>query len=331
MIKSKLDFKLINIALIAVICYFVYQSSALWSNILDKIISIVLPLILGFAIAYAFYPILKKIEKHKIPKLFGIFLVLFVVLLIFITIIFLLVPLSNQVVNLIDSLIVFITNITTKFEGDFFNKIISDLGVYISTGVFKTINLSINIVSNIVIVISFSIYFLLDMERIRFNFKKYLQSKSDKVYSYFKVLDSELQKYISGFFKIVLISFFEYTILYYIVGHPNALLLGMLSSLSNFIPYFGGMIVQMIAVASGLIIEQSLGLRTVILTLLFGLFDSYVLNPLVYGKTNQLHPVIIILSVFAGGVLFGCIGVLISIPVAIVIINTLRFYNSNLK
>lgn len=326
MIKSKLDFKLINIALIAVICYFVYQSSGLWLNVLDKIISIILPLFLGFALAYAFYPILKYLEKYKIPRLFGIFLVLFVIILIFITIIISIIPiLSNQIISLIDNIIIFIKNLTLNFDSEFLNKIISELGIYVSNGVFKTINLSINLLSNLVIIISSFVYFLLDMDKIRDGFKEYLKVKSIKFYRYFKLIDLEMQKYILGFLRIAFISFFEYTIVYYIIGHPNALLLGILSSLSNFIPYFGGIIVQVIAVATGLVISKYLGLKVFIITLLFGLFDSYVLNPLVYGKTNELHPIIVISSVFAGGILFGTIGVIISLPISIIIISSFKF------
>ena len=326
MIKSKLDFKLINIALIAVICYFVYQSSSLWLNILDKIISIILPLFIGFAIAYAFYPILKYLEKYKIPKIFGIFLVLFIIILVILTIIMLLIPiLSTQVSSLVNNIIIFIKNITLNFDSEFLNKIMSQLGIYVSNGFFKTINLSINFMSNLVIIISSFIYFLLDMDKIRNYLKQYLKEKSIIVYNYFKLIDLEMQKYISGFLRIVSISFFEYTLIYYIIGHPHALLLGMLSSISNFIPYFGGIIVQVISVATGLVISQTLGLKVLIITLLFGLFDSYILNPLVYGKTNELHPLVVISSVFAGGTLFGSIGVVISLPVSIIIISSLKF------
>ena len=96
MIKNKLDFKLINIALIAVICYFVYQSFDLWSNIINKILSIILPLFLGFIIAYTIYPFIKILNKYKIPKVFGIFIVLLIILITVITIIILLVPILKE-------------------------------------------------------------------------------------------------------------------------------------------------------------------------------------------------------------------------------------------
>ena len=46
-----------------------------------------------------------------------------------------------------------------------------------------------------------------------------------------------------------------------------------------------------------------------------------------FGKSNKIHPIIVIISVFAGGILFGFFGVLISLPISIVIVSTIKFLN----
>mgnify|MGYP005774747907 CR=1 FL=1 len=342
MIKNKLDFKLINIALIAVICFFIYQASPLWLGILDKALKIVLPLFAGFVIAYALYPILESLEEKKIPKGLGIGIILVTLIAIIVTIIILLIPLlSTQIVSLIDSLIIFIKDITTNFNIDLgnlgdtlfktFNEIISNVGKYVSDGAVKTINASINVVSNIFIALASGIYFLIDMDKIRIGIKKYLSNKSDKFYKYISLLDYEIRNYIKGFLTIVLISFFEYTLLYYIIGHPNALLLGILSALGNFIPYFGGIFVQVIGVVTGFTLNPSLGISVIIATLISSSIDSYILNPLVYGKSNQVHPIIVIAAVFGGGILFGFIGIIIALPLSIMLISSLKFYKEEIN
>lgn len=331
MIKSKLDFKLINIALIALICYFIYKSYGFWLNIIDKFIDIILPIFLGFVLAYALNPVLNYFEKHKIPKYFGIFLIVLIILFIIVSTLILLIPiLSNQILSFLDYIVLFIKNVNINSDMlNILNKVISEIGIYLSNGVVKTISTSINVITNAVIMFVSSIYFLLDMDKIRNYLKKYFKKKSMMLYNYFKVIDIEMRKYIDGFLKIVLISFFEYTCFYYFISHPNALLLGLLSSLSNFIPYFGGMIVQILAVITSLVISKTLGIKVIILTLLLSFFDSYILNPLIYGKSNQIHPIIIITSVFAGGILFGFIGVIISLPISIIIMNSIKFYYDN--
>jgi len=325
MIKNKLDFKLINIALIAIICYFIYQSSDLWLNIINKIISIILPLFLGFVLAYAIYPFINYLNKYKIPKIFGIFLVLLLILIILFGVIILLIPiLKEQIISLIDYLIIFIQNV--NIENKYLNQIIIEATTYIPTGIFKTINSSIDVLSTLIITLVISIYFILDMDKIKNLLKKHLNYK---IFNYLKTIDIELQKYIKGFMKIVFISFFEYTFFYSIIGHPNAVLLGILASISNFIPYFGGIIVQIISVITGLVINPTLGIKVTIVSLILGLFDSYILNPIIYGKTNELHPLIVITSVFAGGILFGFIGIILAIPISIVIITSYKYFKDN--
>lgn len=342
MIKNKLDFKLINIALIAVICFFIYQASPLWLGILDKILKIILPLFAGFVIAYALYPILEILVEEKIPKSLGIGIILLALIAIIVTIIILLIPLlSTQIVSLIDSLIIFIKDITTNFNIDLgnigdtlfktFNEIISNVGKYVSDGAVKTINASINVVSNVFIALASGIYFLIDMDKIREEVKKYLRNKSNKLYRYISLLDHEIKNYIKGFLVIVCISFFEYTLLYYIIGHPNALLLGILSALGNFIPYFGGIFVQIIGVITGFALSTSLGISVIVATLISSTIDSYVLNPLVYGKSNQVHPIIVIAAVFGGGILFGFIGIIIALPLSILILSSIKFYKEEIN
>ena len=342
MIKNKLDFKLINIALIAVICFFIYQASPLWLGILDKILKILLPLFAGFVIAYALYPILEILVEKKIPKSLGIGIILLALIAIIVTIIILLIPLlSTQIVSLIDSLIIFIKDITTNFNIDLgnigdtlfktFNEIISNVGKYVSDGAVKTINASINVVSNVFIALASGIYFLIDMDKIREEVKKYLRNKSNKLYRYISLLDHEIKNYIKGFLVIVCISFFEYTLLYYIIGHPNALLLGILSALGNFIPYFGGIFVQIIGVITGFALSTSLGISVIVATLISSTIDSYVLNPLIYGKSNQVHPIIVIAAVFGGGILFGFIGIIIALPLSILILSSIKFYKEEIN
>ena len=340
MIKNKLDFKLINIALIAIICFFVYQSGALWIGILSKILKIVLPLFAGFVIAYALYPLLEVLVKHNVPKGLGVGIMIVLIIAIIATVLILLVPLlSNQILSLIDSLIVFIKDISTNFNIDFgtfgdtimntFNEIITNVGKFVSDGAVKTINTSISVITNVFIALASSVYFLLDMDKIRKGIKKYLARKSQKIYEYVATLDSEIKNYLKGFLILVCISFFEYTLIYYLIGHPNALLLGFLSGLANFIPYFGGIMVQVVGVITGFTISPALGLTVIIVTLITSFIDSYVLNPLVYGKSNQVHPIVVIAAVFGGGILFGFVGIIIALPLSILFITSYKFFKNN--
>ena len=59
--------------------------------------------------------------------------------------------------------------------------------------------------------------------------------------------------------------------------------------------------------------------------------DGYIVSPRVYGRTNQIHPLVNIFAVFAGGVLGDFWGIVVSLPVAIVVLVTIRFFKSDIS
>lgn len=139
-----------------------------------------------------------------------------------------------------------------------------------------------------------------------------------------------MKKYLNGLVKVMIISFVEYTIAYSIIGHPNALLLGFLAGFANLIPYFGGIGNNIIASITAFVVSPTMFIKTLITFFVCSMIDSYVVNPTVYGKTNSIHPLIIILSLFAGGIIFGIMGIFISFPLAIIIVTTYKYFKDDI-
>ena len=170
----------------------------------------------------------------------------------------------------------------------------------------------------------------MDMDHIREVIKNRFKRKSKKTYNYIKALDTEMKNYLTGFIKIVGITLVEYTVAFLIIGHPNAILLGFLAAIATLIPYFGGMITNVIAAITAFVISPGLFIRTIICFFVLSTLDGYVINPFVYGKTNEIHPLAVIFAVFAGGALFGVLGIIISLPLAIIVISTYKFYRGDI-
>lgn len=341
MLKNKLDYKLINLALVIFMGYLVYQTKSLWIDILNLIVKIVFPFLIAFSIAYALYPLHKYFQNKKIPKGISVFIVIAIVLGIFALAIGLVIPVVfGQLSSLFNGIIAFITNISNNYDLNLgplqetltktFNDIIASVGNSAKDGAISAINMSLGVISTAVIAFSAAIYFLIDMDKIRAYIKYYSKKVSLKNFKYIKELDTQMNNYISGFLKIVIISFFEYTLAFLIIGHPNALLLGFLAAVASFIPYFGGMAVNVIAAITAFVISPSMFIKTVIAFFLLSMLDSYLIGPKVYGKTNNIHPLIVIIAVFAGGILFGIVGIIISLPIAIMILTTYRFFEKDI-
>lgn len=341
MIKNKIDFKLINTTLIIFSIYLIYQTKDFWLGILSILLKITFPFFIAFVIAYALFPFVKKLMNKGLPKSISVITVILGLLIIGVSMISLIAPLLiDQTTSLFNGIVSFLKEISLDYNINFkdvqntlsssFNNILEKLGSYISNGALNVISISLDYISKFFIIFAAFIYFLIDMDKIREIIKEYLSTKSKKIYNYIVLLDNEMELYLSGFMKIVIISFFEYLIIYTLIGHPNAILLGGLAAFGNLIPYFGGIITNIIAAITAFVISPKLFIRTCIAFVIFSSIDGYLINPLVYGKTNKVHPLVVITSVFAGGILFGIIGIIISLPLSILIIATIKYFKTDI-
>ena len=209
---------------------------------------------------------------------------------------------------------------------DISGNIIKSIGTYISDGAINVVNASISVITNLVIIIFSAVYFLIDMEKIRKFVKTKLKRAKNRSYEYVSVLDDELSNYCVGLCQNILVQLFEYTFVFFIIGHPNYLVLGILASFTTIIPYFGAFIVDVLALLIASVISTKLFILTLIVVLVCPQIDGYIIGPKIYGKTNKIHPLVSIFAVFAGGILGGFWGIVISLPVAILIIATFKFF-----
>lgn len=339
--KDKLDFRLINLALVVLVIYLCYKTGHLWMGIVDKIMAIIIPFAIAFALAYALYPFVQKLSK-KMKKGYALAIVILLTFVIAIFIGYLFTKiLVGQLSDLFGSINKFMNKLTEmnlniditsikKSISQSLDTIIADITKYVSDGAIKLIGSSIDFLGNLFIGIAAYVYFLIDMDKIREEIKKFFKRRSIKTYRFVKILDSEMRKYLSGLVKVMIISVFEYSIAYSIIGHPYAILLGFLAGFANLIPYFGGIGNNVLASITAFAVSPSLFIRTLITFFILSSIDSYVINPSVYGKTNSIHPLLTIFSLFAGGVIFGMMGVFISFPLAIVLVTAYNYYKEDI-
>lgn len=340
---KKVNYKLVNLALIVVTIFFLYKTGDLWTGVIAKTMNILIPFLFAFALAYALHPFLQYMQKKKIPKGFGVLIIVLILLILIVGLIYVISTVFvGQLSSLFNSILSFVRQISENtiseinFSGlesslnDIFKNILSNVGNYVSNGTIHFVNSSLSIISNVFIGAAAFVYFLIDMDKIRESVRSFLRKRNKKTFNYVKTLDTEMKKYLNGLVTVMVISVFEYGIVYSIIGHPDALLLGFLAGISNFIPYFGGMMNNCIAAITAFVISPSLFVKTLIVFTVLSLVDSYVINANVYGKTNSIHPLLVIFSVFAGSALFGVMGIVISFPLAIFAVTTYKFYKEDI-
>ena len=186
--KNRINYKLLNILLIILIISLLYWISGLWVGIFEKILAILFPFIIAFAIAYALYPIQRRLVNCGFPKWLSVGIIYFVLIGFIILIGILVVPMFyDQAVLFLSNISAVITDISSKYEldlgiiqtsvSDISSDIIKDLGTHISDGAITFVNTSINFVTNLIIVVIVSVYFLYDMSNIRDFLKEKLPLK----------------------------------------------------------------------------------------------------------------------------------------------------------
>lgn len=339
--KDKVNYKLVNLLLIIAIICLLYLIRGLWIGIVTNIFNVISPFALAFCLAYVIYPLVKKLIDSGAPKWLAILTICILGFGILFLLLVLTIPLLyEQILLFLSNISMLLSDLSTKYElnfgglqatlSDFSTNIISSLGSSISDGAINAVNNSFSAISTGIVVICAAIYFLIDMSKIREGVKKYFIRKNRRTCIFLAKLDDELTKYIGGLGKNILIQVVEYTVAFFIIGHPNYLILGIISGLSAIIPWFGGFLVAIISLLVSSVISTKLFLLTVVICIVCPILDGNVIGPKVYGKSNKLHPLVVIFAVSAGGVLGGFWGIVLSLPVAIIIKTSYNFYKRDI-
>ena len=339
--KDKLNYKLLNLLIIIAIVCLLYLIKALWLGIVANIFKVLSPFLLAFALAYVIYPLVRKLIAAGSPKWLAVLAVCILGIGSILIIILLTVPLLyEQILLFLSNMSVLLSDLSSKYEinfgglqsslSDFSSNVISGLGSSISNGAISVVGASFGVISTGIVVMCAAIYFLIDMDKIRLSVKEYFQQKNRRTFKFVDRVDDELTKYIGGMGLDVLIQTIEYTLAFLIIGHPNYLILGILSGISAIIPWFGGLLVAILSLLVSSVISTKMFLLTVIICIICPILDGNVIGPKVYGKTNSLHPLIVIFAVSAGGIIAGFWGIVLSLPVAIVLKTTYQFYKRDI-
>ena len=342
MSNNKINYKLINITALMLLLYIGFSNINLWIGVVRKILSLLGPFIIAFVFAYALNPVVRFLESKNIRKSIAVTAVIISLLIIVGGLLALTLPLIYDQASLFAKFILeVIDNVGTKFDinlgnfeikiADYLNSAVKDIGVMASSTTIGILTKSIDLLGKFIVGFVGFIYFLADMDKIRKGFKDILLSINLKTYKYFKSLDLEIGNYIKGLGIFMIIQLFEYSILFLLVGHPNWIILGLLACITTVIPYFGGLITNLLAIITASLISPKLVIATIIICLIFPQLDGYVISPKVYGKTNNVNPLITIMVVSIGGSLLGVVGIIAALPIYLLVRTTYEFYKPDIK
>jgi len=177
------------------------------------------------------------------------------------------------------------------------------------------------------------IFFLLDRGEILHFFMRLVPNRYfELAYSVIENVDEALGKYIRGTLIECLLVGISLAIGFYLCGYELqiAILIGAVGGLTNAIPFLGTAIACVLSAGYSLIAENiqpivpfvntdNLMLVSIGVVMLVHLLDNAIFQPLVVGKAVNLHPLVVILGVFGGSMMFGFAGLIFAIPSIVIL------------
>lgn len=307
---------------------------------------VILPFVLGGAIAYFLDPVADRIERLGASRAVATTIITLSALLIFVLMALLVVPLLvQQAVSLFDTAPQLFQNLqgflTSRFpslveeESVLRQSLISvgetirERGGELLNTVLTSVNSLVGIVLLFVIVPVVAFYLLYDWDRMVAKLDDLLPRDHAPTIRHLAIeIDQTLASFIRGMGTVSLILGTYYAVALMLVGLQFGLVVGALAGLVTFIPYVGALVGG--ALAIGLALFQFWG-DWVSIGLVAGIFvlgqivEGNVLTPKLVGNSVGLHPVWLIFSLSVFGSLFGFVGMLVAVPVAAVIGVVARF------
>lgn len=310
---------------------------------------ILMPFVLGAALAYLGDPIVDRLEARHLSRTAGVCLVfaLFGGVGLILTLVFL--PLLyEQLSNLIQRVPAFFHWLQqdllprlgvelpqeARLDVDSLRQLIAQhwqragdllgqsLGPLTRSG-----GAMLALAANLFLVPVVTFYLLRDWDLLVAEIRRLLPRRAEpKISELASEMDDVLGAFITGQMLVMLSLGTLYSVGLWLVGLDLALLIGMGAGAVSFIPYLGA-IVGILSAGIAMLIQTQELLPLLGVAAVFGVgqvLESVWLTPWLVGDKVGLHPVAVIFAVMAGGQLFGFLGVMLGLPVAAALAVVLR-------
>ena len=298
---------------------------------------VLLPFVLGGAIAYFLDPVADRLERMGFSRIMATAIITVIGVLAFILLLLWVIPsLVKQALDLFEIAPTLFTNLRDFLIERFpdlmdtesplrqslisIGETIKARGGELLNTVLSSAAGIINIVMLFVIVPVVAVYLLLDWDNMVARIDELLpRDHAPTIRKLASDIDATLASFIRGMGTVCIILGTYYAVALMALGLQFGLVVGFVAGLVTFIPYLGALIGG--ALAIGLALFQVWG-DWVSIGLVAGDFalgqviEGNVLTPKLVGSSVGLHPVWLILALSIFGSLFGFVGMLVAVPVA---------------
>lgn len=321
-------------------------AALIFALVLWSLGNVLLPFILGGAIAYCLDPVADWLERVGLSRAAATAVITIVAILVFVVMVLAIIPtLVNETTSLFETAPQLFRDLQAflaeKFpsvltEGSVVRETIASIGTSIRDKGGELVNTALvsvasllNIVMLFVIVPVVAVYLLLDWDRMVAKVDAMVPlDHRETVRHLAREIDRVLAGFIRGMGSVCMILGIYYAAGLWLVGLQFGLVVGVIAGLLTFIPYVGAIVGGVLAI--GLALFQFWG-DWIWIVVVWAIFQSgqfiegNILTPRMVGNSVGLHPVWLLLALSVFGSLFGFVGLLVAVPVAAALGVVTRF------
>ncbi len=320
--------------------------TALFLMILYRFFVLVLYALIALVITYILDPFVNRMQSAGMNRTLGISIVIASLILLLVWFSSTALPaIANQVLVLgqqlnIDAILAVTTQIEEHIlqrapflpEGFLRDNVPNAVEtLFQADDVSRTINNILGIFANIfwaLLVIPFATFFILkDGASLRRNMLQLIPNK------YFETVLTgieKVEKRLITYFKSVgvqcLIIATVATVTLNFAGLNNASSVGIAAGLANIIPYFGPIIGYILSIIVSILEtgDFSLVIYVIAAIAITQVVDNIFVQPLLFSRSANLHPLVVLFVVMIGAELAGIFGMLIAVPLTAIVVITIK-------
>lgn len=299
--------------------------ASLW--ILNRLLPVVLVIVGALIIVGTISPAVQWFEERRMRRGLGIAIVFTTLLIITVLLITMTIPsLVAQATSLLDQEPALRARLVNWLAGSHLSSPLAELLRKVHSGDFarmvtsNVIEISTSVVTILAYILSsvfLALYIMIDRDRLRGGFFLVVpRSHHVRLSRVMLNLETIVGAYMRGqVITSVLISVFVFVLLT-ACGVSNALAIAVFAGVADVLPYIGALLSVGAAVSAALSHGPTVIMVVLVLMIAYETFESRVLVPRIYGRALRLPPSVILLSLLAGGILYGIAGALLALPVA---------------
>ena len=327
------------------------------ASFVRQVNGVILTFLAAGVLAYALNPIVRFLERRRVPRVVavvGVFLVL--ILVVTTALLVIIVPAVGQVQQIASKPQQIVAQANGLLEQaqnlPYVGQYVTDLDqdrvlqllqsnapsagqvANVAVGVIGGVFGIFGVIFNLLLLVLVSVYLLLERERItRALLRTIPGTIRDQSLELFHAVEQTLIRYLRG--QLLLCSIMGvigWAIMFFTVG-DYALLVGAWVAVTEIIPVLGAFLGAIPAVLIALLIKDggfTMALIVAGLFLVAQQIEGNILVPRIQGGSTGVHPLWVLFGTLAGTALYGVVGAIFAVPVVAIVAATIRYLRGTL-